>query len=265
MEDDRDMQQSDETVEKSKPEQPVSEDSLELSVTDADEATKVEAFFSEGCGCTLGPEGKCCYSVISRELAVISRNNCQEFEEAKLDLVVLSQLQAFHTHPNQPLPSQRQFAAPRRHTNLFFHKLRICLATFLFVYSIGIARFKSLQHHFDTVGIILRVHGNYKCLPSNTSSQEKVDQVLAFIDTTASVHGLPLPGRMPNHRDSDIILLPSDMSKSYIYRKYVESCTQLKNEILSRQRLENLWKELRPFNLDQQTSHRSLFHLPTVH
>ena len=38
------MQKSDETAEKSRPEQPVGEESLELSVTDVDEATKVEAF-----------------------------------------------------------------------------------------------------------------------------------------------------------------------------------------------------------------------------
>ena len=93
--------------------------------------------------------------------------------------------------------------------------VRICLEAFLFLHGIGHSRYKSLQHHFDLAGIFPRVHGNTKRFPSNTSSQEHVDRVLAFIDTTANVHGLPLPGRMPNHCDSDVILLPSDMFEEF--------------------------------------------------
>ena len=73
-----------------------------------------------------------------------------------------------------------------------------------------------------------------------------MDRVLAFIDTTANVHGLPLPGRMPNHRDSDVILLPSDMSKSFVYHKYVDSSEQVSEHYLSRRKFEDLWKQLRP-------------------
>ena len=80
----------------------------------------------------------------------------------------------------------------------------------------GQSRFKSLQQHFDSMGLVQRVHGNTKRLPSNTSLQKCIDRVLAFIDDTANVHGLPLPGRMPNHRDSNVVLLPSDMSKSFV-------------------------------------------------
>ena len=110
----------------------------------------------------------------------------------------------------------------------------------------GHSKFKSLQHHFDNMGLVQRVHGNTKRLPSNTSSQVCVDRVLAFIDTTANVHGLPLPGRMPNHRDSDIILLPSDMSKSFVYHNYVESSERLGEPYLCRRKFEDLWKELQP-------------------
>ena len=223
---------------------PDEENLLELSDIDANEAEKVDLFFSSGCGCKLGPKGSSCSSLLTKDLALLSRNNCQQLDEVELDMVVLSQLQALRTHPDQPLPERRQSAkSAHQHTTFYFHKLRICLKAF---HSIGQSRFKSLQHHYDQVGIIPRVHGNSKRLPSNTSSQEDVDCVLSFIDTTANVHGLPLPGRMPNHRDSDVLLLPSDMSKSFVYRKYVDSCEQLEQSYLSRRKFENLWKELRP-------------------
>ena len=105
------------------------------------------------------------------------------------------------------------------------------MEAFLFLHGIGHSRYKSLHRHFDLAGIFPRVHGNTKRLPSNTSSQEHVDRVLAFIDTTANVHGLPLPGRMPNHRDSDVILLPSILPKGlelerqwYLYEKICPLC-----------------------------------------
>ena len=224
------------------------ENQHDLSDLDVSEAERVSLFFTNGCGCKLGPKNASCSSVVSKELAVQCRNNCQQLEDSELDMVVLSQLQALRTHPDQPLHETRRsiVASTQRHTSLYFHKLRICLETFLFVHSIGHSRFKSLQHHFDSLGLVQRVHGNTKRLPCNTSPQECTDHVLAFIDTTANVHGLPLPGRMPNHRDSDVILLPSDMSKSFVYRKYVESSELVGEHYLSRRKFEDLWKELQP-------------------
>ena len=224
------------------------ENPFDLSDLDASEAEKVCSFFSVGCGCKLGPKSTCCSSLITKDLAVLHRNNCQQLDDHQLDMVVLSQLQALRTHPDQPLPESRQSSdssSIHRHTTFSFHKLRICQETFLFIHSIGHSRFKSLQHHFDEVGVIPRVHGNTKRLPSNTCSQEEVDCILTFIDTTASVHGLPLPGRMLNHRDSDVILLPSDMSKSFVYRKYVDASEQACQHYVSRRKFEDLWKELR--------------------
>ena len=164
------------------------ENQHDLSVIDASETERVSIYFSKGCGCKLGPS---CSSVLTKGLAVQCRNNFQQLEDSELDKVVLSQLQALHTYPDQPLHETRRSsdASPQHHTFFYFRKLRICLETFLFVHSIGHSRFKSLQHHFS-VGHFQRVHGNTKRLPSNVSSQECVDCVIAFIDTTANVHCL---------------------------------------------------------------------------
>ena len=47
---------------------------------------------------------------INKDLALLSRNNCQQLDEVELDIVVLSQLQALRTHPDQPLHERRQSA-----------------------------------------------------------------------------------------------------------------------------------------------------------
>ena len=83
------------------------ENKLELSDLDANKAGNVDSFFLFGCGCKLGPKSTSCSSHINKDLALLSRNNCQQLDEVELDIVVLSQLQALRTHPDQPLPERR--------------------------------------------------------------------------------------------------------------------------------------------------------------
>ena len=85
-----------------------------------------------------------CSTHINKDLALLSRN-CQQLDEVELDIVVLSQLQALRTNPDQPLP-ERSLLIQLSNTTFYFHKLHICLELFLFVHSIGHCRFKSLQH-----------------------------------------------------------------------------------------------------------------------
>ena len=44
-----------------------------------------------------------------------------------------------------------------------------------------------------------------------------------FINNCSKIHGVPLPDRMPNHQDSNVALLPSDLSKSYVYQMYLKT------------------------------------------
>lgn len=221
---------------------PLSE--FELSSSDLDEAERVDTFFSKNCGCKLGSRNSTCSSVLCRDLAVTTRNNCLQLERSELDLVVLSQLQAFRTHPDQSVSERR---SSHRYTTFHFHKLRICLNSFLFLHAMSHKRFEALQRHFDSLGLLSRVHGNVKRLPPNTRPPEDTFRALGFIDNFSEIHGLPLPGRMPNHRDSDLVILPSDMSKAYLYRRYAEACEESGHYHFLRRKFEELWHELRPY------------------
>ena len=117
--------------------------------------------------------------------------------------------------------------------------------TFLFLHAISHKRFEALQKHFDTRGLLPRVHGNMKRLPPITRPPEDTFRALGF-DNFSEIHGLPLPGRMPTHRNSDLVL-PSDMSKSYVYRLYAEACEESGRYHFSRRKLEELWHDLCPY------------------
>ena len=159
---------------------PVSE--FELSSTDLDEAGKVDTFFSNGCGCKLGPKKTACSSVISRHLATTTRNDCLQLERSELDVVILSQLQALRTHPDQPV--QRQSSGlSTQHTTFYFHTLRVCLNAFLFIHAINHKRFESLQKHIDSVG----------AKPKGRSATSSTTAATSLPSTSATPAELPLP------------------------------------------------------------------------
>ena len=48
--------------------------------------------------------------------------------------------------------------------------------------------------------------------------------ILNFIACYAETHALPLPGRLPSHRDFQTMLLPTEVRKSKVYKEYVQAC-----------------------------------------
>ena len=95
-------------------------------------------------------------------------------------------------------------------------------------------------------GLSLRTHGNTKRLPANTLAFSVTEGVAQFISSFAAIHALPLPGRIPGQfSDERVLLLPSEMSKRYVYRQYC-SALQADEERISRRKFENLWCQLLP-------------------
>ena len=70
---------------------------------------------------------------------------------------------------------------------------------------------------------------------------------LGFIDNFSVIYGLPLPGRMRNHRDSNVVILPPYVSKSYVAQKYVENRMKFNQYFYEHRRFEELWHELHPY------------------
>jgi len=69
-------------------------------------------------------------------------------------------------------------------------------------------------------------------------------QACAFIQNFAENHALVLPGRMTNYKNPDLKLLPSSMTKKYVYGLYTDSLKDSSTEPLSLRLWYETWIEL---------------------
>ena len=194
---------------------------------DQSEQAKIEQLLRESCGCQLGPHGVACSSAVSKEAIVLTRNNCLQMARKELDLVVMAQINALRTpaaHRSPSAHSQEDFR-PRAQMKFFLQGVQVCQKVFLFVHAISRTRFKNLCDSLSNHGVIDRVHGNARKRPHNAFSYSSIENASRFIVNTSDTHGLPLPGRLPTC-EQKVIVLPSDMSKTKVYKNYKAACVQ---------------------------------------
>ena len=223
-----------------------SPDYLDRSHVDEEEQATVEGFMVKTCGCKLGPSKTPCSRQFSLDVVKNFRSDCLQLSRDQLDLAVTAQLSSCRTHKDTIPPSYRgSIDNFRPHTSFSFRGIRICSDMFLLLHAMSDKRFKNICKHFDSEGLVERIHGNVRRLPSNTCTNVQIDDLVAFIDNVAQSHAMPLPGRMPNHRDSRVLLLPTDMTKASIYLKYVESCQRNQTSPVGRTKFHTVWSEVR--------------------
>jgi hypothetical protein len=218
------------------------------SKEDEDEVQEIERFIHETCGCKIGSSKRPCSHQFPKELISTYRSDCLQMSKEQLDFVILAQLSATRTHKDTiPATYRGDIANFRPHTSFLFRSIRICEAMFLFFHTISRSRFLNLCKHFDRFGIVERIHGNTKRLPPNTCTPPQLEELVKFIDNIADTHSMPLPGRLPNHRDQRVLLLPTDMTKAKIYHLYTTSCTVNNNPSVSRAKFYRVWSDIRPY------------------
>ena len=95
------------------------------------------------------------------------------------------------------------------------------------MHAIGPNWYKNLVAHLDKNGLVSRIHGNTRSLPANTIPLEWTQAIYNFIKNFTTVHTLPLPGHLPHQfSDEKALLLPTHMTKRYVYHQYCTVCTQ---------------------------------------
>ena len=68
---------------------------------------------------------------------------------------------------------------------------------------------------------------------------------MMYLRNLAATHAIPLPGRLPGHKDK-ALLLPSDMSKRSVHRQYMEVCSVDGRRHISWATFQLLWSKLVP-------------------
>ena len=99
--------------------------------------------------------------------------------------------------------------------------------------------------HYKQAGLCTRTHGNSKRAPSNAIPYDDVRHLTTYITNFAKAHGMPLPGRVPGHRDK-VMVLPSDITKVFVYTKYREACSANGWEAAGRSKFFSVWQESLP-------------------
>ena len=73
----------------------------------------------------------------------------------------------------------------------------------------------------------------------------RIIHVMTFIKNYARAHGLPLPGRVPGHRDK-VMVLPSDITKTVVFTQYKEACIKSSRNSVGRSPFFSLWQSMLP-------------------
>ena len=215
---------------------------FDTSVHDDHERATIESF---ECKCKLGEGSTPCCKSISVELIINYRSCCLELSKDELYLVILGQ--------NDPHYVLLTSDSDRRKTNYsscyFFHNKPICLKTFLFVHTASVKRYCNLVKHYRTnsPAIQTRSHGNFGRKSYKVASLSSVEDALQFIKNTASAMALPVPGRLPNFKDERFLLLPTDLTKAEVYRRYTKACEKDEKIPFIRTKFIGLWLRQLPF------------------
>lgn len=108
-------------------------------------------------------------------------------------------------------------------TQYQFRGVVICQKVFQFVNGLGERRLKLAKSALLKEGVHESMHGNVQAASAARSFPLKERlKAVRFILNFAQNNGLVLPGRLPVYRNNpDLLLLPSTMSKKYIYEKYL--------------------------------------------
>lgn len=174
----------------------------------------LEEFVRVGCGCQLGTNKAPCSQSFTMSDIEKNRQDSTDLVRSELDLVILSQCCVNQT---THCPSY------------FMHGKLICLQTFLYFHNISHARYYNLVHHYEQNGLCPR-------LPYIAFSLEDTTHAITFIENYARAHGLPLPGRVPGHRDK-VMALPSDATKTVVFSVYKEACSKSSRNAVGRSKL----------------------------
>ncbi|CAC5392914.1 unnamed protein product [Mytilus coruscus] len=177
-------------------------------------------FRNESCGCKEF-YGKPCSQVVSMDTVIDFREHCKELSRDELDLVIKSEL---FTHRRSgdltAAKKHKQKDRERPFQEFYFAGHRVCRQTFCLHMELEKKKPLAIAKSLDNDGVAPRVHG--------------VD------------NALPLPGRLPNFRNSQVLLLPSDKTAFDIHELYDKLAVEMKYRSVSVRTFQRLWSELSP-------------------
>ncbi|KAI4455778.1 hypothetical protein MML48_9g00002263 [Holotrichia oblita] len=151
--------------------------------------------------------------------------------------------------------AKRKIEGCRKGKEVTRHKIQfsflgipICRSLFLFIHACGKKRYGHLVTHYHKNGVTVREHGLANKPSTNPKSLKpaEIQKAVKFIEYTADLLALPLPGRLPKCKDYRVMKLPSNETRSSVYRKYIASL-QDDDPKMSNRSFRRIWAKYVPY------------------
>ena len=223
---------------------------VEPSDTDNIEYITQNRFQNETCGCKEFYDGKPCSDIIDFDSAIEFREHCKELSKEELDVVIKVELFSHrrtgsHTEAKKHKTKERE----RPYQEFYFNGNRICRATFCFIHGIGRKKLQAIAQSLDKDGLSARVHGSVGKPNKNALNYNDRERIKNFLCKYATDNALPLPGRLPNFKNCNVLLLPSDKTSPDIHSIYETVAKDMKYRNVSLRTFQRTWHDLCPNNV----------------
>ena len=192
-----------------------------LRDTDLSEQSLQSDFQNKTCGC-VRLYGKPCSSIVDWNSLIDYRTHCLETSHNELDMII----KVFHHRRSGEMTESRKHPSKEREKprqEYFFSWRQVCRETFAFAHGVNRKKIDAIARSLDSDGLIPRTHGNTGKSPKHALTLHDVENIKQFLNCYGNKFGLPLPGRLPNFRDSKVVLLPSDKTKADIHQDYMKA------------------------------------------
>ena len=134
----------------------------------------------------------------------------------------------------------------RPYQEFYFKGKRVCRQTFCYIHGIEKKKLLSIAKSLDTDGLSPRTHASIGKLPKHALTFQDSERIKTVLVKYAADNALPLPGRLPNYQNCQVLLLPSDKTSVDIHSEYEKIAVVMKYRSINLRTFQRQWHDLCP-------------------
>ncbi|CAC5424720.1 unnamed protein product [Mytilus coruscus] len=219
---------------------------VEPSDDDTREYIAQARFRNDTCGCKEF-YGEPCSQIIEMDAVIEFREHCKELSKDELDMIIKAELFAHRCSGSVTEAKKHKIKERERpYQEFYFKGKRVCRQTFCFIHGVEKKKLLSIAKSLDVDGLSPRTHASTGKLPKHALTFQDSERIKTFLIKYATDNALPLPGRLPNYKNHQVLLLPSDKNSVDIHAEYEKLAINMKYRSVSVRTFQRQWHDLCP-------------------